>query len=165
MPYRIDLGGAPANEPCAQLGHTHDFADVNAFEVFAYKLAIIAMHGMPPAGSRLSVYANRHDFGTYRTLVLHIEDEADEAVAAYAEAVEEGLSTWLSACFAPPIAYDGKAVTIAQRDPTELVISALLVSRPAPDGSFAIPDFERVHTNLSAAFPDAAEAARARLAA
>lgn len=164
MPYHIDLGGAPANEPCAQLGQTPDFAAVNAFEVSAYRLAVIALHGLPPSGCRLASYANRHDFGTYRTLVLHIDDEADPAVAAYAEAVDEGLSSWISACFSPPVDYDGSIASIPRRDPAELAIGALLVSRPLPDGTFAVPGFETVHTNLSSAFPAAAEAARARLA-
>ena len=35
MPITIDLGGAPANEDCAQLGHTPDFAAVNRLEVDA----------------------------------------------------------------------------------------------------------------------------------
>ena len=78
----IDLGGAPANEDCAQLGQTPDFDTVNAHEVFAYKLAIIARFGEPPAGCRLKPLANRHDFGTYRTLSLRIDDEDDEQVGA-----------------------------------------------------------------------------------
>ena len=45
MPDIIDLGGAPAEEDCAQLGRTPDFEAVNAYEVFAYKLAIIARYG------------------------------------------------------------------------------------------------------------------------
>jgi hypothetical protein len=35
MSYIIDIGGAPANEDCAQLGQTPDFETVNTFEVFA----------------------------------------------------------------------------------------------------------------------------------
>lgn len=165
MSYQIDLGGAPACEPCAQLGHTPDFHDVNAFEVFAYKLAIIALHGMPPQGCRLTAYSNHHDFGTYRTLVLRIENEADPAVVAYAEAVEEGLDSWVSACFSPPVEYDGSIATIPRRDPEELVIGALIASRPSPDGTFAIADFATIHANLSSSFPNLAEAAHARLAA
>jgi hypothetical protein len=99
MPDITDLGGAPAEEDCAQLGHTPDFDAVNAYEVFAYKLAIIARYGQPPAGCRLKPLANRHDFGVYRTLSLRIDDEADEAVQAYAEAVEEGLARWPGSLF------------------------------------------------------------------
>ncbi len=33
----IDLGGAPANEDCAQLGHTPDFERLNRLEVATYR--------------------------------------------------------------------------------------------------------------------------------
>lgn len=161
----IDLGGAPAEEDCAQLGHTPDFDAVNAYEVFAYKLAIIARYGQPPAGCRLKPLANRHDFGVYRTLSLRIDDEEDEAVQAYAAAVEEGLARWLDGGLAPPISYEGSVATIHRSDVTEVVIGALQTTRPGPDGTFSVADFERLHTNLATAFPDEAATARARLAA
>lgn len=160
----IDLGGAPAEEDCAQLGRTPDFEAVNAYEVFAYKLAIIARYGQPPAGCRLKPLANRHDFGVYRTLSLRIDDEADEAVQTYAEAVENGSARWLDGGFAPPISYEGSVATILRPDVTELVIGALQTTRPGPDGSFPVADFETLHTNLATAFPDEAAIARARLA-
>lgn len=84
MPYTIDIGAAPANADCAQLGQTPDFERVNRFEIDAYRIAIIAIHGLPPQGCSLTSKANHHDFGTYRTLVLTIDDENDAAVAAYA---------------------------------------------------------------------------------
>lgn len=161
----IDLGGAPANEDCAQLGQTPDFDTANAHEVFAYKLAIIARFGEPPAGCRLKPLANRHDFGTYRTLSLRIDDEEDEKVAAYVDAVEDGLGSWLEAGFSPPITYEGSVATIHQLDVTELLIGALQTTRPNPDGRFPIPDFEVLHTNLASAFPEEAALARARWAA
>lgn len=164
MSHIIDLGGAPANEDCAQLGQTPDFETVNTFEVMAYKLAIIARHGLPPVGCKLILRSNHHDFGTYRTLALRVEDEDDETVAAYVEAVEEGLGSWLEAGFTPPVAYTGSLAKIEHRDATELVIGALLTTRPNPDGTFPIADFATLHGNLSAAFPEQAEAARERLA-
>ena len=42
MPYNVDIGGAPANVVCAQLGRTPDFERTNRLEVAAYKAAIIA---------------------------------------------------------------------------------------------------------------------------
>jgi len=45
-----------------------------------------------------------------------------------------------------------------------VTIGALLTTRPGANGRFAIPAFETIHTNLSAAFPKLAETARARLA-
>ena len=163
MPYIVDIGGAPANEPCAQLGQTQRFDLLNKLEVLAYKYAIIARYGEPPAGCRLSGLANRHDFGTYTTLVLHVENELDEAVADYAERVEEGLGTWLEAGFRAPVTYDDATAVEIRDDPIELLVGALHVTRPGPDGRFPIPDFETLHRNLTTAFPGEAEIARARL--
>jgi len=165
LPYTIDIGAAPANADCAQLGQTPDFERINRFEIDAYRIGIIAVYGMPPEGCRLTSKANRHDFGTYRTLVLTIDDESDPAVAAYAEAVEDGLGSWIEAAIATPVEYDGNVATIPRPSLDEVTISALLSTRPGPSGSFAIPAFETIHANLSAAFPTLAAAARARLAA
>ena len=164
MSYVVDLGGAPAEEECAQLGQTIDFAVANAHEVLAYKYAIIARYGEPPAGCRLKPFANAHDFGTYRTLSLRVDDEDDEAVQAYASAVEDGLGSWLEAGFAPPVSYAGKVATIHCADPTELLIGALQTTRPSPNGSFPVVDFEVLHGNLASAFPEEAALARARWA-
>ncbi len=165
MPDIIDLGGAPAEAECAQLGQTTNFAAVNAFEVEAYRLAIIARYGAPPAGCRLAELANHHDFGTYRTLTLRIADDAGPEALAYADQIEPGLGTWLEAGFAPPVTYTGKTAIIPSTNPVELVIGALQTCRPDPDGHFALPDFEVIHGNLTRAFPEIAETARARLAA
>lgn len=163
MPYFVDIGGAPANEDCAQLGQTPRFEILNKLEVLAYKYAIIARHGAPPPGCRLTGLSNRHDFGSYVTLVLHVENEFDEAVRAYAAAVEEGLGSWIEAGFRAPVAYDDATPTEVRADPVELLVSAFLTTRPGADGRFPISDFETLHTNLSNAFPDEAAIARARL--
>ena len=163
MPYFIDLGGAPANEECAQLGHTPSFDDVNAYEVSAYQVGIIARFGPPPSGCRLAALANRHDFGTYRTLVLHVENELDAAVRAYADQVEDGLGSWLEAGITPPVTYEGMLATLAHRDRAELIIGALQTTRPNPNGSFPLAEFAVLHRHLSEAFPTEAATARARL--
>lgn len=64
----VELGAGPANEPCAQLGCTPDFAEVNTLELLVYKAAIIAVNGEPPLPLGFAIVANAHDFGTYRTL-------------------------------------------------------------------------------------------------
>jgi hypothetical protein len=163
MPFINDLGGAPANEECASLGHTPDFDHVNRFEVFAYRIAFIAKYGSPPPGCRLAFITNRHDFGTYMTLGLRVDITHDGAVQAYAGLIEDGLGSWLEAGFAPPVTYKGSTATIHREDYGELVIGALLTTRPNLDGRFALIDFETIHTNLAAAFPEQAEIARRRL--
>ena len=84
--------------------------------------------------------------------------------AAYAEAVEGGLGSWIEAAITCPVEYDGTVASIPRPELDEVTIGAILTTRPRADGRFAIPAFETIHTNLSAAFPKLAEAARARLA-
>ena len=163
MPYFLDLGAGPAEEDCAQLGQTPDFDTLNRLEIEAYKCALIARYGAPPPGCRLAGLSNRHDFGRYVTLVLHIENELDEAVAAYAADVEEGLGTWIEAGFTAPVRYDGECPTVERYDPSDLIVGALLTTRPDADGRFPVPDFATLHANLAAAFPAEAAAAAARL--
>ncbi|WP_335680195.1 hypothetical protein [Sphingomonas melonis] len=120
---------------------------------------------LAPEGCKLIVHNNRHDFGLYRTLALRVDDEESEAVDAYAEAVEPGLETWIEAGFTAPVAYVGKIAKIERSQHAELVIGALLTTRPSPDGTFPVSDFATLHGNLAAAFPEQAEAARQRLTA
>ena len=157
MPITIDLGGAPANEDCAQLGHTPDFDTVNRFEVLAYRAALIAVHGAPPAGCRLLSVENRHDFGDYATLALVIADDAELAAARdYADRVEDGLGSWLEAGMAPPITYDDGEATFEKASVPDIVLGALMTTRPDDRGRFPIPAFAKLHANLTAAFPEIA---------
>ena len=159
MPITIDLGGAPAEEDCAQLGQTADFARINRLEVLAYRAALIGLFGLPPRGCTLAPQANRHDFGTYLTLGLVIGDEADLGPArTYAEAVEDGIGSWIQAGMAPPVTYEDAEATCHKADVAEIVIGALATTRPDGSGRFPLPEFARIHTNLSEALP--AEAAR-----
>lgn len=162
MPYFVDIGGTPANESCAQLGQTPNFDVLNKLEVLAYKYAVIARYGAPPPGCRLTGLSNKHDFGRYVSLVLHVENELDDAVRHYAEAVDEGLGTWLEAGFRAPVEFDDATPSVIRSDPVEILVSAFHVTRPGPDGRFPIPDFETLHSNLAAAFPDEAAIAAAR---
>ena len=160
----IDLGGAPANEDCAQLGHTPDFERLNRLEVATYRAGLIARFGPPPDGCALITLTNAHDFGVYYTLGLKVDAGAarrDHAVAAFAENVQDGLATWIEAGFAPPVRYDdGEAPKADRASIDDIVMGALLATRPGPDGRFAIPDFEILHRNLAAAYPRSAEAAQ-----
>ena len=46
--WTLDLGGAPWNEDCAQIGHTPNFDLVNTAEAMLYRAALIAVAGLPP---------------------------------------------------------------------------------------------------------------------
>lgn len=164
MSHTIDLGGAPANEDCAQLGHTPDFERLNRLEVATYRAALIARHGHPPEGCALVTLTNCHDFGVYYTLGLTVDAGAarrDPAVAAFAEAVQDGLGSWIESGFAPPVRYDdGAPPKVDRASIDDIVTGALLATRPNANGGFAIPDFEILHRNLAAAYPRSAEAAQ-----
>ncbi|WP_337847802.1 hypothetical protein [Sphingomonas sp.] len=166
MSDTIDLGGAPGNEDCAQLGHTPDFDRLNRLEVATYRAAIIARFGSPPDGCALVSVTNRHDFGVYRTLGLEVDAIAArrEPGASYIAAVQDGLGSWVEAGFAPPVRYDDGMAPAVDRDRIDdIVMGALIATRPDASGRFAIPDFEILHRNLAAAYPRSAEAAHALL--
>lgn len=157
MALIIEIGAAPCNEDCAQLGRTENFETLNRLEITLYRAAIIAAYGVPPEGVTLGSKSNHHDFGTYRELVARVAtDKADEPeVCAYIERIEEGLSSWISAGFPPPVQYDrdGTATTHV-RDADESIRSAMMVTRPNAHGAFFPADNEHLHRNLLAAFPD-----------
>ena len=159
MHLTIDIGGAPANEDCAQLGQTPDFDRLNRLEIKAYAVAMQARFGPPPEGCAFVTITNRHDFGTYHTLGLKVLDDhrADPAVVQYVEDTEDGLDSWLEAGLAPPIEYEDGHARRVRSDVAAIVRGALSTTRPAPDGTFAIPDFAILHGNLCRAFPEVAE--------
>lgn len=164
----VDLGGAPAHEPCAQLGQTPDFAAINRLEVRLYGAAIQARFGVPPSGCRLAPVANHHDFGVYLTLALRIDDgcadHTDDRVDAYIEAVEDGLGSWIEAGFAPPIRFLASgAATTDDRSCDDIVMGALRTTRPDEAGNWPVADFQTLHTNLAVAFPALADAVRAQI--
>lgn len=154
-----DLGGAPFGEPCAQLGQTNNFATINTVEVQVYIAALVALYGPTPEGVRLRSFANRHDFGIYRTAIAEIDEERtdDPNAAAYLDALENGIERWTQAGFAPPITYgtDGTA-TMHGRSVTDIIRGAMMTTRPAADGSFFPADFRQLHQNLRTAYPQIA---------
>jgi hypothetical protein len=63
------------------------------------------------------------------------------------------------------IGWDRSVATIERPDHVELVIAALLTTRPNPDETFPVAAFATLHGNLAAAFPQQADTARQRLSA
>ena len=161
----IDLGAAPANADCAQVGHTRDFATINRLEVLLYAAAIQARFGVPPAGCTLKPVLNRHDFGNYLTLALEVDTggHTGESIDAYIEAVENGLGSWLEAGFAPPIRFACGGATTDERSFDDIVMGALRTTRPDEAGQWPVADFQSLHTNLAAAFPALAAAVREQM--
>lgn len=146
----IELGAGPAGEPCAQLGRTTDFAEANTLELLTYKAAIIAVNGEPPLPLGFAIFANAHDFGTYRTLWLVSEELPLPAEAqAWLGALEEPVR-WIDAGFPAPVTYDGARA--AMRPFRDVIAGALQITRPRDDGSYFPPQNAGLHRNLLAAY-------------
>lgn len=103
----LEIGAAPYDEACAQVGVHEDAGGANAAECRAYVEALRRVHGPEPEGSALTVRSNAHDFGTYREAAYRHDPEVP-AHRAYARKAEAGLATWAQAGMAAPVAYDAR---------------------------------------------------------
>ena len=73
----IPIGSTPAGEDCAQVG-TDNYAALARKECRAFIGQIIRALGSPPAGARLFIKSNPHDFGTYYEVACEYERRDDE---------------------------------------------------------------------------------------
>ncbi|VWX51079.1 hypothetical protein [Novosphingobium sp. 9U] len=158
------IGGAPAEEECAQLGHTPNFGRYNRLEVYTYKAAIIARWGAPPESVKLLAEPCRHDFGTYYEVQAHY-DEDDQAAADYVAAIEEGLARWIDVGFLQPVVYgpNGSVRSINYDTRNEAVQRTIVSLERQRIEGFGTPAEAMYIDNLRAAFPDAATRADAML--
>jgi hypothetical protein len=86
----FELPSTPAGEDCAQVG-TADYHDRATKECQAFIRQLKRTFGDPPAGVRLAVHANDHDFGTYYDIRLSFEN-TDPIQVDYACRVDDGIS-------------------------------------------------------------------------
>jgi hypothetical protein len=81
----IEIGAAPYNEDCAQVGRD-DYGPRSLVETRAYKaqltrLVLAHLDGKPmPASFGIRVKSNVHDFGSYREVAVSFDDNDGEAV-------------------------------------------------------------------------------------
>ncbi len=78
----IDIGPEPCMEDGPQLGQDNYPAEAQK-SCHRFIRTIRKALGEEPAGARLAVKSKPHDFGTYYSVVCHLDDE-DEEAAAYA---------------------------------------------------------------------------------
>ena len=89
----LDLGSAPGDEPCAQLGGD-DYYPRARQECRAYIGLLRRTIGPEPEGAELRIRSNPHDFGTYLSVVCAY-DANDEMAVTYAFRSEaEAPSEW-----------------------------------------------------------------------
>ena len=96
MQEHVDLGGTtPPDESCAQVGsREYDYYERARREARAYIGLLRRMFGDEPDGARLSVKSHPHDFGTYLTVVCHVDSDS-LAAAEYASRCEaDGPQEW-----------------------------------------------------------------------
>ena len=89
----ISLGPTPAEEACEQLGPHYDAVRARQ-ECRAFIAQLRRTFGEEPAGARLRVTSNAHDFGTYHEVECRFDGDS-EGAAAYAFRCEsEGPQQW-----------------------------------------------------------------------
>lgn len=95
MKETLNIGSAPFEENCAQLGGRL-YEELSRMECAAFKEQIIRKLGDPPGSARVVVKSFPHDFGSYREVCVVFDDE-DEPATEYAYACEasgDPLAKW-----------------------------------------------------------------------
>ena len=87
----LDIGPSPAEEDCVQLGDP-DYREKAIPECRRFIDLIRKKLGNEPAGAKLAIKANNHDFGTYHEVVCYYDDEIPES-EEYAFNVEANAPT------------------------------------------------------------------------
>ena len=90
----LDLGSAPSDEDCAQIGVDDNYEARARRECRALINQLKRMCGDPPPGTRFRIMANPHDFGTYYSVVIDFDPNDADAVAYAYRCDEESPSEW-----------------------------------------------------------------------
>jgi len=89
----VDLGSAPYEEPCANVGEP-DYQKRARVECNRFVDFLRKTFGPEPPGATLRVKSNPHDFGSYLSVVCEFDDR-NEAAAEYAYRCEDDTpATW-----------------------------------------------------------------------
>lgn len=97
----LELGQAPANEECAQIGDPN--YRTNAIrECRAYIQAIRNYMGMEPDGAYLTYKSFPHDFGLFYEVVVRYDPENEAAVTYAFKRESKAPLTWEEGSVAPP---------------------------------------------------------------
>lgn len=158
------IGAAPAEEECAQVGCTPDYARYNRLEADIYKAAIIARWGSPPHSVQLLVEPCRHDFGTYYE-VQAFYDRDDEAAADYVAAIEDGLARWIDVGFLQPVVYGPDSAVRSTNYGTrnEAVQRTIVSLERQRIAGYGTPAEAMYIDNLRTAYPEVAKRADSML--
>jgi hypothetical protein len=90
----LDLGSAPSDEDCAQVGVDENYEARAKRECRALINQFKRMCGDPPPDARFRIMANPHDFGTYYSVVIDFDPNDEDAVAYAYRCDEEAPDQW-----------------------------------------------------------------------
>jgi hypothetical protein len=90
----LDLGSAPSDEDCAQLGVDEQYEARAKRECRALINQLKRLCGDPPPNARFRIMANPHDFGTYYSVVIDFDPNDEDAVAYAYRCDEESPDQW-----------------------------------------------------------------------
>lgn len=93
MKDRIEIGPCPSDEECVPVGD-QDYEARAKEECGRFIKLIRQKLGPEPAGARLGITANPHDFGTYLEVVCHYDDAFPESVDYAFRCEAEAPRTW-----------------------------------------------------------------------
>ena len=105
----IDIGSAPAEEDCAQVGD-EGYETRARPECNRYIALLRKTFGPEPEGASLRVKSNSHDFGTYLSVVCNFDDTNQLAIDYAYKCEGEAPATW-----GDPDANDQPAATPVDR--------------------------------------------------
>lgn len=89
----LNIGPAPAEEDCAQVGHD-DYIPRARRECTAFIDQIRRTVGQPPEGAFLQSKRFPHDLGSYLEVVVVYDDDKEEAVEYAFRCESEAPSRW-----------------------------------------------------------------------
>lgn len=88
----LNIGSSPHSEECAQVGD-YDYQQRGRAECRALIGQLKRMYGEEPAGARLYIKGNSHDFGTYYEVECKFNTES-EVATSYAFQCENMPEKW-----------------------------------------------------------------------
>lgn len=90
----IDIGPVPADEPCEQVGTPNYDPQKGRQECTRFLNLLRKTFGDEPAGARLAVKSNPHDFGPYNSVVCHYDDSFEGAAEYAFRCQDEAPTKW-----------------------------------------------------------------------
>ena len=90
----LDLGSAPSDEDCAQVGVDDNYEARAKRECRTLINQFKRLCGDPPPEAHFRIMATPHDFGTYYSVAIYFNPDDEDALAYAYRCDEESPSEW-----------------------------------------------------------------------